>query len=60
MFVSPQWKRSDNSSSSATAVLEPPPVEASEPASGAYRPTPPKSLVEAGLNNEMVDALIFK
>ncbi len=60
MYVSPQWKRSDNSSSSATAVLEPPKAEAPEPSNDAFKPMPPKSLAEAGLTNEMVDALIFK
>lgn len=48
-------------SSSPTAVAEPPkPAEPEVVHDGPFKPEPPESLAEAGLTNEMVDALIFK
>jgi len=41
-----------------TAVLDPPVEETESPS--AFKPPPPETLEEAGLTNEMVDALAFK
>lgn len=44
----------------STAVLEPPVEVAKPPEKILFRPTPPKTLADAGLTEAMVDALIFK
>ena len=43
-----------------SAVMEAPPQTAPPEPTDIYRPAPPESLEDAGLTNEMVDALIFK
>lgn len=47
-------------SQGATAVLERPPEKAGAERQPAFMPLPPESLEDAGLNDEMVDAIVFK
>ncbi len=43
-----------------SAVMEPPEQTAANQITNIYQPSPPQTLEEAGLTNEMVDALVFK